>query len=81
MIIYTPSYSPELNPIEMTFSVLKNNFKSTNIEHSLTSFINTIDTLIAQISNTNYLDKLFKYSFTLSNHNHYKIIYDRMIIK
>ena len=44
---------------------LKKNFKSTNIEHSLTSFINTIDTLIARISNTNYLDKLFKYSFTL----------------
>lgn len=80
-IIYTPPYSPELNPIEMTFSVLKNNFKSTNIEHSLISFVNTIDTLIARISNTNYLSKLFKYSFTLSNHNHYKIIYDRMIIK
>lgn len=76
-IIYTPPYSPELNPVEMVFSIIKHHFKQdkNNTIYLMKKQINNIITSIKRSFNN-----LYKYSFNLDNHNHYKIIVDRFLV-
>ena len=77
-IIYTPPYSPELNPVEMTFSVIKRRLRDMMCK----GIVETKKKLTEIISNLeiSMFEKFFKFSFNLDNHIHYKIIKDRFII-
>lgn len=45
-----PTYSPELNPIEMVFGYIKNRLRSGNATHSTMSFQDRLQEAIASIS-------------------------------
>ena len=77
-IMYIPPYSPELNPIEMSFHVIKNKLRRTLCE----GIVETKEKLAEIISSleTTIFENFFNYSFNLDNHVHYTIIKDRFII-
>mgnify|MGYP001320526309 CR=1 FL=1 len=77
-ILYIPPYSPELNPVEMTFSTIKRRLRRTMCE----GIVETKEKLTEIIRNleTSMFENFFKFSFNLDNHIHYKIIKDRFLI-
>ena len=78
-VIYLPPYSPNYNPIEFTFSVLKHTIKHKNPtnESSLHKIINdTFKSFTKQ-----YLKKCFNHSFHASHDDFKLALKDRFIVR
>ena len=62
-VIYTPPYSPQFNPIEFIYSIIKRNFKFLYIDYSLSTedFINRINKSMTNIDTSNFKN-IFKHS-------------------
>ena len=76
--IYTPPYSPNNNPIENVFSILKNNFnKSYDVDMSIKdNILNSINLL--DYYTDSIFAKIFNRAFTITYQNIEKELKDRM---
>jgi transposase len=78
-VIYTPPYSPELNPIEIYFSVVKSKLRYMLCENIFETKSN-LKKIISSTSIHCKFNKFYDFSFNLNNHQHYKIIKNRFFL-